>query len=134
MVATEILHSMFKKKGKMGWFALKVDSEKAYDLLEWDFIRQCLIDTNLDPSSVTLIMNCINKATSSVLVTGKKTETFNHSRGLRQGDLMSPLIFNICLEYLTNFINQACNEKPGLVSGWEQKESPYPTCFLRMIF
>ena len=56
-------------------------------------------------------MNCISKASSSVLVNGQKTETFLHSRGLRQGDPMSPYIFNICLEYLTSLINHACEEK-----------------------
>ena len=34
MVAAEVLHSMQKKKGKKGWFALKVDLEKAYDTME----------------------------------------------------------------------------------------------------
>ena len=41
----------------------------------------------------------------------KKSETFNHSRGLRQGAPVSPFIFNICLEYLIVLINQACLEK-----------------------
>lgn len=102
---------MNKKKGKKGWFALKVDLEKAYDRLEWDFIRHCITLQNLDPQSISLIMNCINKASSSILINGRKTETFQHSRGLRQGDPMSPFLFNICLKYLTGMINHACMDK-----------------------
>ena len=111
VVAAEVLHSMQKKKGKKGWFALKVDLEKAYDRMEWSFIIRCLEFHNLDTQLVNLIMDCISKASSSVLINGQKTETFLHSRGLRQGDPMSPYIFNICLEYLTSLINHACEEK-----------------------
>ena len=111
VVASEILHAMHKKKGKNGWFALKVDLEKAYDRLEWDFIRYCLDLQNLDANSINLIMNCINKASSAVIINGKKSEEFQHSRGLRQGDPMFPFLFNMCLEYLTSLIDKACADK-----------------------
>ena len=38
IVATEILHTMKKRKGLRGWMAIKIDLEKAYDRFEWDFI------------------------------------------------------------------------------------------------
>ena len=108
VVASEVLHSMNKKRGKWGWFALKIDLEKAYDRIEWAFVKECLEDQNLDTRSVNLIMDCVSKASSSILINGYKTERFLHSRGLRQGDPMSPYLFNICLERLTQMINVAC--------------------------
>lgn len=42
IVASEIIHSMRSRKGRNGWFAFKIDLEKAYDKIEWDFIRSCL--------------------------------------------------------------------------------------------
>lgn len=102
---------MHHKKCKHGWFVLKVELENSYEPLEWDFVRKCLHDQNIDAHFISLIMNCINKSTSSVLVNGRKTEVFSHSRGLLQGDLMSPFLVNICLEPLTSKINQACLEK-----------------------
>lgn len=109
VVASEILHSMHKKKGRWGWFVLKIDLEKAYDRVEWNFVRSCLISCNLDPLSIKLIMNCVSQASSSVLINGRKTEAFNHSRGLRQGDPMSPYLFNICLDTLSKAIHSACD-------------------------
>ena len=42
MLAYEIMHPFKKKKGKMGYMAVKLDMEKAYDRLEWDFIKVIL--------------------------------------------------------------------------------------------
>lgn len=90
VVASEILHSMKRKIGKGGWFALKIDLEKAYDQIEWSFVRECLQNFQMDPVAINLIMDCISKAYSCVLINGRKSEKFDHTRGLRQGDLMSP--------------------------------------------
>ncbi|XP_048493309.1 uncharacterized protein LOC125493826 [Beta vulgaris subsp. vulgaris] len=102
---------MQKKKGKWGWFTLKIDLEKAYDRIEWAFVRECLLDLHLDLPAIDLIMSCISSASSRVLINGGQYEEFTHSRGLRQGDPMSPYLFNICLESLTCRINEACMNK-----------------------
>lgn len=80
VVATEIFHSMHKKRGKWGWFALKVDLEKAYDRLEWGFVRECLITIGLDTQTITIIMECITHTSSSILINGRKTTSFTHTR------------------------------------------------------
>lgn len=37
IITQEAIHSTTNKKGKKGWMAIKVDLEKAYDRLDWDF-------------------------------------------------------------------------------------------------
>ncbi|KAK8632523.1 hypothetical protein V6N13_072914 [Hibiscus sabdariffa] len=47
IIAQEIIHSVWHKKGKKGWMTIKVDLEKAYDQLEWSFIDDTLADIGI---------------------------------------------------------------------------------------
>jgi hypothetical protein len=106
IITQEILHSMKYKKGKGGWMVLKLDLKKAYDQLEWSFVREVLIHFNFPSSLFNIIMSCISSASVSILFNGGKLEPFNPSRGLRQGDPLSPYIFILCLEYLGFMIHE----------------------------
>lgn len=81
------------RKGKRGWFMLKLDLKKAYEKLEWGFIRNAFTLYGLDPHSVDMIMSCVSSITSSVLVNAIPTKSFFPSRGIRQGGPLSPPIF-----------------------------------------
>lgn len=74
-------------------------------------MRTCLQNLHLSDASIDLIMSCVSQSSSSILINGRKSEAFNHSCGLRQGDPMLPYLFNICLESLSHMINQATNNK-----------------------
>lgn len=110
IVASEILHSMKTRKGKKGFFAIKIDLEKAYDRMEWGFIRKCLIWHNFDEKTISLIMSYISSTSTCIKVNGSMTDFFYPSRGLRQGDPLSPYVFILCMEYLSYLINEACDQ------------------------
>ena len=59
IIIQELIHSIGRVKGKKGYMAIKIDLEKAYDKLEWGFIRDMLTRFNFPPILSDLIMSCI---------------------------------------------------------------------------
>lgn len=102
VVAQEIFHSMRSKKGKKGWMAIKIDLEKAYDRLEWDFIKETLEDIGFPTSTIELIWWCISSPSIRILWNGEALDKFQPSRGIRQGDPLSSYLFVLSLERLFN--------------------------------
>lgn len=93
-----------KMKGKMGSMAVKIDLEKAFDRLEWPYIKNTLVYFWFLDKLSELIMSCITTSTIQVLINGRKMETFHPTRGIRQGDPMSPYIFILYMERLSRTI------------------------------
>ena len=69
--------------------AVKVDLEKAYDKLEWGFIREVLINANVPHDLVSLVMSCVSSVSTSILFNGGNVDPVIPSRGIRQGDPLS---------------------------------------------
>jgi hypothetical protein len=76
--------------------ALKLDFEKAFDLLNWDYIKGCLTKFGFDPHWINLTMECITSASFSIMFNGRPKGYFYPSRGIRQGDPFV-LIFLFCV-------------------------------------
>ena len=102
--------SFGKKKGRTGYMALKIDLEKAYDKLEWSFIRDMLIRVNLPMDIIDLIMSCVSTVSKSILFNGEALDPIFPSRGIRQGDPISPYLFILCMDYLRQLIEEKCSE------------------------
>ena len=101
---------MDRKKGKQEYMAIKVDLEKAYDRMEWNFIHKVLQAFRFPQNLICVIMNCVTTTRISILFNGDALEPFTPSRGLRQGDSFSPYLFILCMEYLGHLIEQKCTE------------------------
>lgn len=89
IIVQEMLHTMRRKQGRMGYMAVKIDFEKAYDRLRWSFIRDSLIELRLPLHMVELVMWCITSARLQILWNGVPTEFFSPTRGIRQGPVIS---------------------------------------------
>ena len=111
IIAQELIHSIDKKKGRFWFMAVKIDLAKAYDRLEWSFILKVLLAFRFPQSLIVLIMSCISSTSMSILFNGGKLDTFKPSRGIRQGDPLSPYLFIICIEYLGQLIEKECLKK-----------------------
>ena len=94
LIAFESLHHMKNScTGKKGFMAMKLDMSKAYDRLEWVFLEKILLKMGFPCAWVALIMKCITTVSYSILVNGKPKGMIVLSRGLRQGDHLSPYLF-----------------------------------------
>lgn len=106
IIAQEIIHTVSRKKGKIGNMVIKVDLEKAYDRLEWSFIREVLQEVKFPSDLIQLIMSCVSSTPSSILFNGGALDPFYPSRGIRQGDPLSPYLFILCMEVLGRVIKE----------------------------
>lgn len=116
VIVQEVMHTMRRKQGAKGYMAAKIDFEKAYDRLRWAFIRETLLQMNLPYLMIHVIMECITSASLNVLWNGEVTKACKPTRGIRQGDPLSPYIFVMCMERLYQTIEDAIvngNWKPN---------------------
>ena len=89
LIANEAVDSILRKNESR--LLYKLDIEKAYDHINWDFLFQIMEKMGFDRKWISWIKWCTSIATFSVLVNGSPTGFFRSSRGLRQGDPLSPI-------------------------------------------
>jgi hypothetical protein len=94
-----------------GNIILNIDMEKAFDRLEWHFIYKVMEKFGFSKSWIVLISNCIEDIPFSVLIKGSSSSFFTSSRGLRQGDPLSPGLFILAEEVLSRGISSLMDKK-----------------------
>lgn len=110
LVGYECINAMRnKRRGKTGYVAIKIDMSKAYDRVEWVFLEVVMRRMNFRESWIQKIMNCISSINYLILINGKPQASFKPSRGIRQGDPLSPYMFLLCAEGLSTFFKNGGN-------------------------
>lgn len=104
IIGQEMLHIINKNKSKKGIMALKIDMEKAYDRISWDFLKQVLTEVGLNMGYINLILACVSSVSYNVMWNGSLTEFFSPCRGLRQGDPISLLLCVMYGQVITSYL------------------------------
>ncbi|GKV27606.1 hypothetical protein SLEP1_g36762 [Rubroshorea leprosula] len=109
VIANEVIDEAKRKKKSS--FLFKVDFEKAYDKVCWDFLDYMLMRLGFCNTWRMWIQECLQSSTVSVLVNGSPSRQFSVSKGLRQGDPLSPFLFLLVAEGLNGLMSSAVEKE-----------------------
>ena len=96
-----------RQKGKIEHIAMKLDISKAYDRVEWSFLKQIILKLELPELWVDLAMETVQTASYLVLINGTLKGHIILARGIKQGDPLSPYLFLLCAESLSSMLRKA---------------------------
>ena len=113
-----------KQEEKPG-IAIFLDFRKAFDTVEWDYLKAALQRFNFGPDILTWFDVIYNNASSCVLHNGHASDFFILERGVRQGCPLSGLLFVFGIELLANAIQKDPNIKGIQVGQKEIKITQY---------
>ena len=104
-LSKEEIHTI--KKENQCAFSLKLNLSKAYDRVNWTFVRLLLIQIGMTMEMVDWVMGCIQSISFVVLINGSPSSFFRPTRGIRKGCPLSPLLFMLVIEALSHLIGLA---------------------------
>ena len=85
----------------------KIDFEKAYDHVDWDFLEHVLERKGFSSKWRSWMRVCLSSTSLAILVNGNTKGWVKTSRDLRQGDPLSPFLFTLMVDVLSRLMFRA---------------------------
>jgi hypothetical protein len=126
LLAFECLHYMeHGVKADDPFCAYKLDLSKAYDRVDWVFLEEVMHKMGFSCRWIQWIMSCVTTVRYSVKFNGALLEAFSPTRGLHQGDPLSPFLFLFVADGLSALLQseicsggispiKLCRRAPGI--------------------
>ena len=112
-MAHEVIHEVHRS-GTAG-LVLKLDYEKAYDRVSWNFLKEMLLSRGFGNKWVDWVISTIHQSTFQVRINDSNGPQFSGGKGLKQGDPHSPLLFNLVADVFSKMLQKATSI--GLIHG-----------------
>jgi hypothetical protein len=114
VILHETMHEIRKKKKKKG-IIMKLDFEKAYDKVQWSFLFEGLEGKRFPEKWILWMKQVVCGGRVGINLNGEPGEYSGTHKGLRQGDPLSPLLFNLVVDALTTLLRKG--SQAGIIKG-----------------
>ncbi|KAG7600109.1 Ribonuclease H domain [Arabidopsis suecica] len=129
LIAQENFHALRTNPAcKKKFMAIKTDMSKAYDRVEWSFLQALMLKMGFAQKWVDLISYCVSSVSYKILLNGVPRGSIRPTRGIRQGDPLSPFLFILCTEALVANLKEA--EWHGRIQGLQVSRASPSTSHL----
>ena len=103
---TKLLISYAEQEKKNGAI-VALDQEKAYDKITHDYLWKTLKRMKIPAHFINIIKNLYKNAKTRIIINGIASSSYNITRGVRQGDPLSCILFNLAIEPLAEMLRKS---------------------------